>query len=197
MNFEYWHIELQDSDTSNFKNSNFSELRPLKVQTLNFWHCEFWNFEHSHFEISNVQSSIFEFWHFEFSNFETSRCETSILESARKCLNSLCVRVLCVVHTTHSTHHTHHKELWVLDAQGGDGDKSGAHLLRTLPTELRVRREGTGTSQQDLRDARFSIQVHLNIDMEGSTAIRVHMWPFSKVPLAHFSLPPLAIGLLW
>ena len=35
--------------------------------------------------------------------------------------------------------------------------------------------------------------------MGGSTTIRVHMWSFSKVPLAHFSLPPRAMCmfLIW
>ena len=70
------------------------------------------------------------------------------------------------LHTIHTIHTIRNFEYWTL--RGGTGTE-------VVTTELRVRMEGTGTSQQDLHDARFSIQVHLNIDMEGSTAIRVHM----------------------
>lgn len=79
----------------------------------------------------------------------------------------------CVQYTLHTIHTIRNFEHWTL--RGGTGTKVVHTFCATLPTELRVRMGGTGTSQQDLHDARFSIQVHLNIDMEGSTAIRVHM----------------------
>ena len=77
------------------------------------------------------------------------------------------------LHTLHTIHTIKSFEYWTL--RGETGTKVVHTFCAALPTELRVRMEGTGTLQPDLHDARFSIQVHLNIDMEGSTTIFVHM----------------------